>query len=167
LPFLSYPDVRVRHIYVRTATYWSTTLVLATECLVGGVFPRRDAASSRGRVVGYWVTTVPVAAELAVGGVWDLLRTDYVRDVVEHLGYPTYLLTIMGVWKLPGAVVLLVSRFGRLQQWVYAGAVINFASAAASHVIVGDSLAASIAPAAHRLRQRRIQITSVSKGGGS
>ena len=112
------------------------------------VFPRRDAASSRGRVVGYWVTTVPVAAELAVGGVWDLLRTDYVRDVVEHLGYSTYLLTIMGVWKLPGAVVLLVSRFGRLQQWVYAGAVINYASAAASHVIVGDSLAASIAPAA-------------------
>ena len=37
------------------------------------------------------------------------LRIDYVRDVVEHLGYPTYLLTIMGVWKLPGAVVLLVS----------------------------------------------------------
>jgi hypothetical protein len=108
--------------------------------------PRRDA--SRARVVAYWVTTVPVAAELAVGGVWDLLRTDYVRDIVEHLGYPTYLLTIMGVWKVPGALVLLVSRFGRLQEWVYAGAVINYASAAASHVIVGDSLTASIAPVA-------------------
>jgi hypothetical protein len=110
--------------------------------------PRRDAASSRGRVVAYWVTTMLVAAELAVGGVWDMLRTDYVRDVVEHLGYPTYLLTIMGVWKLPGAVVLLVSRFGRLQEWVYAGAVINYASAAASHVIVGDGLTAIIAPVA-------------------
>jgi hypothetical protein len=109
--------------------------------------PRREA-SSRGQVVAYWVTTVLVAAELAVGGVWDLLRTDYVRDVVEHLGYPTYLLTIMGVWKLPGAIVLLVSRFGRLQEWVYAGAVINYASAAASHVIVGDSLTASVAPVA-------------------
>jgi uncharacterized membrane protein YphA (DoxX/SURF4 family) len=109
--------------------------------------PRR-AASSRRRVVAYWVTTVLVAAELAVGGVWDLLRTDYVRDVVEHLGYPTYLLTIMGVWKLPGAIVLLLSRFGRLQEWVYAGAVINYASAAASHVIVGDSLAAIVAPVA-------------------
>ena len=110
--------------------------------------PHRDAASSRGRVVAYWVTTVLVAAELAVGGVWDLLRTDYVRDVVEHLGYPTYLLTIMGVWKLPGAIVLLVSRFGRLHEWVYAGAVINYASAAASHVIVGDGIAAIVAPVA-------------------
>jgi hypothetical protein len=89
-----------------------------------------------------------VAAELTVGGVWDLLRTDYVRDVVEHLGYPTHLLTIMGVWKLPGAVALLVSRFGRLQEWVYAGAVINYASAAASHLIVGDGVAAIVAPVA-------------------
>jgi hypothetical protein len=47
---------------------------------------------SRGRTIVYWVATVSVAAELALGGVWDLARIDYVRDVVEHLGYPTYLL---------------------------------------------------------------------------
>ena len=44
--------------------------------------------------------------------------------------------------------VLLVSRFGRLQQWGYAGAVINYASAAASHVIVGDGIAAIAMPTA-------------------
>ena len=113
--------------------------------------PRATGTSSRGRSVAYWVTTVAVAAELALGGVWDLLRTDYVRNVVEHLGYPAYLLTIMGVWKLPGAVVLLVSRLSRLarlKEWVYAGAVINYASAAASHVIVGDGVAAIVAPVA-------------------
>jgi uncharacterized membrane protein len=129
--------------------------------------PRRDAAASRGRVAAYWVTTVLVAAELAVGGVWDLLRTDYVRDVVEHLGYPTYLLTIMGVWKLPGAVVLLVSRFGRLQEWVYAGAVINYASAAASHVIVGDGFAASVAPVALLALTIASSLLKPQKGGGS
>jgi uncharacterized membrane protein len=113
--------------------------------------PRATGTSTRGRSVAYWVSTVAVAAELAVGGVWDLLRTDYVRNVVEHLGYPAYLLTIMGVWKLPGAVVLLVSRLSRLarlKEWVYAGAVINYASAAASHVIVGDGVAAIVAPLA-------------------
>ena len=110
--------------------------------------PRATGTSTRGRSVAYWVTTLAVAAELSVGGVWDLLRTDYVRNVVEHLGYPAYLLTIMGVWKLPGAVVLLVSRLARLKEWVYAGAVINYASAAASHVIVGDGVAAIVAPVA-------------------
>jgi uncharacterized membrane protein YphA (DoxX/SURF4 family) len=105
-------------------------------------------AFSRGRVIVYWVATVSVAGELALGGVWDLLRIDYVRDVVEHLGYPTYLLTIMGIWKIPGAVALLIPRFPRLKEWVYAGAVINYASAVASHLIVGDGVGAVVAPTA-------------------
>jgi hypothetical protein len=105
-------------------------------------------AFGRGRAVVFWVATVSVAAELAVGGVWDLLRTGYVRDVVEHLGYPTYLLTIMGVWKVPGAVALLQRRLPRLTEWAYAGAVINYASAVASHLVVGDGIAAIIAPVA-------------------
>jgi uncharacterized membrane protein YphA (DoxX/SURF4 family) len=109
-----------------------------------------DAARSfgRGRSIVYWVATVSVAAELAVGGVWDLLRIDYVRDVVEHLGYPAYLLTVMGVWKIPGAAALMIPRFPRLKEWVYAGAVINYASAVASHVIVGDGIGAVVAPTA-------------------
>jgi uncharacterized membrane protein YphA (DoxX/SURF4 family) len=104
--------------------------------------------SSRGPSLVFWVATVSVAAELAVGGVWDLLRIDYVRDVVEHLGYPAYLLTIMGIWKVPGAVALVIPRLPRLKEWVYAGAVINYASAVASHLVVGDGIAAIVAPAA-------------------
>ena len=110
--------------------------------------PRGAITITRGRAIVFWIATVSVAAELAVGGVWDLLRIDYVRDVVEHLGYPTYLLTIMGIWKLPGAVALMTPRFPRLREWVYAGAVINYASATASHVIVGDGIGAIIAPVA-------------------
>ncbi|HEX2285929.1 MAG TPA: DoxX family protein [Mycobacterium sp.] len=110
--------------------------------------PAPASSSSRGRAIVYWIATVAVAAELAVGGIWDLLRIDYVRDVVEHLGYPTYLLTIMGIWKIPGAVVLLIPRFPRLKEWAYAGAVINYTCAIASHVIVGDGFAAVIAPVA-------------------
>ena len=114
---------------------------------------RRDLPSAatgrtRSRVIAYWITTVPVAAELAVGGIWDLLRIDYVRNVIEHLGYPTYLLTIMGIWKVPGAVALLMRRYPRMQEWAYAGAIINYASATASHLIVGDAIGAIIAPAA-------------------
>lgn len=114
---------------------------------------RRDFAPhartfGRRSVVIYWVATLAVASELALGGVWDLARIDYVRDVVEHLGYPAYLLTIMGFWKIPGAVVLLLPRFPRLKEWVYAGAVINYASAVASHLIVGDGIGEILAPTA-------------------
>jgi DoxX-like family len=51
-----------------------------------------------------WVLTIGLAWELGVGGASDLLRLDYVRMTVEHLGYPLYLLTILGVWKLLATV---------------------------------------------------------------
>jgi hypothetical protein len=108
--------------------------------------PLPAAGFSRKRLVAYWIATVIVAAELAVGGVWDLLRIDLVRGVVEHLGYPTYLLLIMGVWKLPGAVALLMPGFPRIKEWAYAGAVITYTSAVASHVTVGDGIGRVVAP---------------------
>lgn len=80
--------------------------------------PLPTAGLSRKRLAAYWIATVLVAAELLVGGVWDLLRIDLVRGVINHLGYPTYLLVIMGVWKLPGAVALLVPSLPRIKEWL-------------------------------------------------
>src|SRR5918997_3824989 len=125
-----------------TATSWALRPPLRRD------FRLPTRAFSRSLANVYWVATVSVAAELALGGVWDLARINYVRDVVEHLGYPAYLLTIMGLWKIPGAIVLLVPRFPRVKEWAYAGAVINYASAIASHLIVGDSIGAIVAPTA-------------------
>jgi DoxX-like family len=90
------------------------------------------------RTVAYWVFTLIVAYEMAAGGIWDLLRIEYVRVIMAHLGYPVYILTIIGVWKIPCAVVLLVPRFLRLKEWAYAGAFFNYTGAAASHLLVGD-----------------------------
>ena len=94
-----------------------------------------------GRIIAYWIATV-----LAVGGVWDLARTDQVRDVVEHLGYPACLLTIMGVWKVAGAVALLIPGVPRWKEWAYAGAVIIYVCAVASHLSVGDGIGTIVAP---------------------
>jgi hypothetical protein len=90
------------------------------------------------RTIAYWVFTLLVAYEMAAGGLWDLLRIEYVRVVLAHLGYPMYLLTIIGVWKIPCALVLLVPRFLRLKEWAYAGAFFNYTGAAVSHLFVGD-----------------------------
>jgi hypothetical protein len=89
-------------------------------------------------IVGYWLSTLIVAYEMVAGAMWDLLRIEYVRGVLTHLGYPLYLLSILGAWKLPCAVVLLVPRFLRLKEWAYAGAFFNYSGACASHVLAGD-----------------------------
>jgi hypothetical protein len=94
---------------------------------------------SRGLTIAYWFTTVTIAFELALGGVWDILHIPYVYElVVDRLGYPAYFLGIIGVWKVPGAVVLLAPRFPQLKEWVYAGAFFTYMGAAASHLAVGD-----------------------------
>jgi DoxX-like family len=104
------------------------------------------AATSRSRLVGYWTLTVIVAWEMVAGSMWDLLRIEYVRVVLSHLGYPPYLLFILGVWKLPCALVMLLPRFERLKEWAYAGALFNYSGAFASHVLVGDGPSAWVAP---------------------
>ncbi|WP_242370635.1 DoxX family protein [Anaeromyxobacter sp. SG26] len=103
-------------------------------------------AASRRRAIAYWVTTLLVATELALAGVWDILRIPYVRGVIEHLGYPAYFLVILGVWKVLGAVALLVPRFPRLKEWAYAGAVFNYTGAVVSHLAVGDGAVALVYP---------------------
>lgn len=87
------------------------------------------------RSVAYWLFTVFVVFELAAGALWDLLRIEYVRVALTQLGYPLYLLIILGVWRIPGAIVLLVPRFPRLKEWAYAGAFFNYTGAAASHLL--------------------------------
>jgi len=99
------------------------------------------------RSIGYWVFTLVMALEMVVGSMWDLLRIDYVRAVFDHLGYPHYLLLILGAWKLPCAVAILVPGVVRLKEWAYAGALFNYSGAVASHLYVGDGPDRWVAPA--------------------
>ena len=89
----------------------------------------KGTCSMKIKIIIYWVTTVLIALETLAGGVTDLAhgRTSvvsgpFVVDVITHLGYPVYLLTILGVWKLAGGVTLLVpgfrgSRNGRMLEF--------------------------------------------------
>lgn len=89
--------------------------------------------------IAYWVATGIIVLETAAGAEWDLARNDYVRQVFAHLGYPLYLLTILGIWKLPAAIVLVIPGFGRVKEWAYAGLFFVYTGASASHFIHGDS----------------------------
>jgi hypothetical protein len=110
-----------------------------------------SATSARGRlywirIIAYWFFTLNIALEMIAGSMWDLLQIEYVRGVMTHLGYPLYLLFIIGAWKLPCALTLLVPRFVRLKEWAYAGAFFNYTGAAASHVLAGDAAGKWLGP---------------------
>jgi uncharacterized membrane protein YphA (DoxX/SURF4 family) len=90
--------------------------------------------AERNRATVYWATTALLAFELALGGVGDVLKVPQVREVTDRLGYPAYFLVILGVWKLVGAIALIIPRFPRLKEWAYAGVVFNLTGALASHI---------------------------------
>jgi uncharacterized membrane protein YphA (DoxX/SURF4 family) len=100
---------------------------------------------SRHRIIAYWVTTALVVFELVLGGVWDILRVSQVRDLIERLGYPSYFSVILGIWKLLGAVALVIPRFPRLKEWAYAGVVFDLTGAVASLLASGLRDAGTIA----------------------
>ncbi|TQM36322.1 DoxX family protein [Pseudonocardia cypriaca] len=90
------------------------------------------------RTFAYWATTAITVFMLLSGGLAYLLRADFAVGGVTALGYPTYVVTILGVWKLLAVPALLVPRLGRLREWAYAGIVFDLTGAAASHLVVGN-----------------------------
>jgi uncharacterized membrane protein YphA (DoxX/SURF4 family) len=102
--------------------------------------------TSQSYIISYWVTTLLIATVSLVGGVWDVLRTPYVRAVIEQLGYPSYFLIILGVWKVLAAVGVLLPGIPRLKEWAYAGLFFTFTGAIASHLAVGDAVETLVPP---------------------
>ena len=96
---------------------------------------RRNTDMSRNVI--YWLTTALLASELVLGGIWDVLRVPQVRVIIDRLGYPPYFLVILGIWKLLGAVAVIVPRFPRLKEWAYAGVVFDLTGALVSNLASG------------------------------
>lgn len=91
------------------------------------------------RSIGYWVTTGLVATALLAGGSAQLAALPETVSGIQKLGYPLYLLKILGIWKVLGAAVLLAPRLPRLKEWAYAGIVFDLTGAVASHAFSGDA----------------------------
>ena len=96
--------------------------------------------SSKGRVIGFWVLTALIVLSQGASGVMDLMGAEELVKGVTELGYPVYILKILGPAKLAGAIVLALPKLPRLKEWAYAGFAIDFLGAAASHGLNGDPI---------------------------
>jgi uncharacterized membrane protein YphA (DoxX/SURF4 family) len=86
----------------------------------------------------YWTMTILVALPIGSGGVGQILQYQAnPHGVVPVLGYPMYFFAILGVWKILGAIAILVPGFPRLKEWAYAGIFFDLTGAAASCAAVG------------------------------
>lgn len=86
----------------------------------------------------YWISTGLIVLLMGISAVSYLLRVPHFVESTRELGYPLYLLSMLGVAKLLGLAALLVPGWPRLKEWAYAGFVINLVGAAWSHAAVGQ-----------------------------
>src|SRR6218665_1519202 len=90
--------------------------------------------TKRNKII-YWIATIWLSLGMVSTGIVQLIKMKEEADMMEHLGYPLYFLTILGVWKLLGVVTVLVPKFPVLKEWAYAGFFFSMSGAVFSHIM--------------------------------
>ena len=101
--------------------------------------------TKRNKII-YWIATIWLALGMLATGTLQLFRANAEEALappgvygITHLGYPIYLLTILGIWKLLGVAGLLIPKFPLLKEWAYAGFFFAMSGAVFSHIASGTS----------------------------
>lgn len=94
----------------------------------------------------YWSVTILFALGMLMDGIIGVMQVEEGQVIMRHLGYPIYIMTILGVAKILGAVAIVQGRFYTIKEWAYAGFTFHFLGAAASRAFGGDSTALILSP---------------------
>lgn len=94
----------------------------------------------------YWIATIWLASGMIASGAQQLLKMKMEGAVsppgvegITQLGFPVFLLTIIGIWKILGVIALLVPKFPLIKEWAYAGFFFLLSGAMYSHLALGHS----------------------------
>lgn len=98
------------------------------------------------KMIAYWITLVLFCLAMGGGGIADLTQQPAIMQAMTKLGFPGYVATILGFWKVAGVITLLLPRLGLLKEWAYAGFFFDLTGATAAHLFVNDPMPEPIVP---------------------
>jgi len=96
--------------------------------------------------ITYWIATSLFCLFFLMDGVMGLMRIEEGQEIMKHLGYPIYLMTILGTAKVLGSIAIIQNKFKLIKEWAYAGFTFHFIGAAASRYFGGDDFVLIISP---------------------
>jgi hypothetical protein len=96
----------------------------------------------------YWAATILMSVGMFGSGIAQLIRAREMVEIINHVGYPPYVMSILGVWKILGVITILLPGFKLLKEWAYAGFFFLLSGALISHLALGDSGKAIVGPTA-------------------
>jgi hypothetical protein len=102
--------------------------------------------TQKSKTIWYWIITILLSFCLFSGGLAQALQVKGVVEGFKPLGYPTYFISIIGIWKVLGIIAILVPGFKLLKEWAYAGLFFTMTGAVISHIAANDIHAQIVAP---------------------
>ncbi|HRP58033.1 DoxX family protein [Agriterribacter sp.] len=108
---------------------------------------KQITAPNKTRKIIYWVATIWLSLGMVSTAIVQLVQMKEETDMMARLGYPLYLLTMLGVWKILGVIAVLLPRFPLVKEWAYAGFFFAMSGAVVSHIAVGDNARELFGPA--------------------
>lgn len=87
----------------------------------------------------YWTTTTIVSGLFLLSSFMYLAHNPQLEAGFKILGYPAFMLNILGVAKLLGGIALLQPKYAKLKEWAYAGFTITLVGATWSHIVTHTS----------------------------
>ena len=100
---------------------------------------RKFINGKTGKII-YWIATIWLSLGMFSTGIMQLMKKPGQGgiDMIAHLGYPVYLLIILGIWKILGVIAILVPKIPLIKEWAYAGFFFVMTGAFFSHLAVQD-----------------------------
>ncbi len=98
-----------------------------------------NSKQSKNITIIYWSFIIIFCLFMLMDGVAGVLRVEAGKEALAGLGYPEYMLTIVGTAKILGAISIIQNRFIALKEWAFAGFTINALGAFGSRFFVGDT----------------------------
>jgi len=92
----------------------------------------------RNKIV-YWIATLWLSLGMLSTAVVQLMRMEKEVANITRLGYPLYVLTLIGIWKILGVTAVLMPKAALIKEWAYAGFFFAMSGAIVSHIAIGDS----------------------------
>ena len=101
--------------------------------------------SKRNKII-YWIATVWLSLGMLSSGIVQLLGVQTEVEFIIKMGYPDYFLTLLGIWKILGVIVVLAPKLPLLKEWSYAGFFFSMSGAVFSHVALGAAMSEIFPP---------------------
>jgi uncharacterized membrane protein len=94
----------------------------------------------------YRILTIVFALLMLMDGSAGVVKEKTGQEVMNHLGYPIYIMVITGAFKILGAIAILQNKYKTIKEWAFAGFAINFIGAFASRAFMGDAIGLLMPP---------------------